>query len=319
MTQTANAIVSGILAGIASAILAGSVLTQTILAVLLFHLSAFPIIVAGLMQGVTASVIASAVAGVLVGLVVGVSPAIVVLLTAALPAALATGLVSLARPADEIGGTAGDMVWFPLADVMFYGALAIAAGFVILGAHVGYGPEFSTEFALAFAQQMAEVNPQFAPSAEFAPSLAAFLHRAVPLVLPGMMVMALAGALYLALAAVRSSGRFARPRDFWPRALRMPKTAMPAFAVALLVSFLSSPAGLAGTVFCGAIGTGFAMAGVAMLHERTAGKPMRGLVLTLAYFALFLFLPAILMFLAIGLFDTSRAAPVSRGPNSTLH
>jgi ABC-type amino acid transport substrate-binding protein len=316
MNFNTHAIVFGLLAGAASAVLAGSVLTQTTLAVVLFLLSAFPIIAAGLSFGPAAAFVGAVTAGVLVAAFVSLPSALVVLLITILPAALATTLVSLARPADEIGGRTGDTVWYPLADAVFYSAIVVAAGFVMLGVYTGYNMEFATEFARSMEQQFRSVNPDFAPSADFVPSLANFVYRAVPLIQPAMMVFALLASLYIALAAVRPSGRFARPADDWPLALRMPKAALPVFGVAMATSFFSGPIGLAATVLCGALGAGFSAAGFAVVHYKTRGRPARGLVLTLAYLAAFLFLPALFLFLLLGLFDTTRAAPVTRGPNA---
>ncbi|MCU0830608.1 MAG: DUF2232 domain-containing protein [Rhizobiaceae bacterium] len=320
MTINTQAILFGILAGAASALLAGSVLTQTSLAVILFLLSAFPLMVAGLSFGPAAALIGAGVAGLAVAVLVSAPAAMVMLLTTALPAALATVLISLARPADEIGGQAGDTVWYPLADTIFYASLVIAGGFVILGAYAGYGMEFATEFARTMEEQFKVVNPEFVPSAEFAPSLAAFIYRAVPLIQPALLTLALMGSLYLALAVVRPSGRFARPKDDWPLALRMPRAGLLAFGFSLAVSFLPGPVGLTATAFCGALGAAFAAAGLANIHNRLRGKPGRGFVLGLAYLALFLFLPVLFLFVFIGLFDTTRAAPVTKGqPPKTLH
>ncbi|NJR13702.1 MAG: DUF2232 domain-containing protein [Phyllobacteriaceae bacterium] len=317
MNVTTNSVVFGLLAGAASAVLAGSVLTQTTLAVVLFLLSAFPIIAAGLSFGPVAAFIGAVTAGVLVAAIVSVPSALVVLLITILPAALATTLVSLARPADEIGGNAGDTVWYPLAAVVFYSAIVIAGGFVMLGAYSGYNMEFATEFARAMEQQFRTVTPDFAPSPEFVPSLANFVYRAVPLIQPAMWVFALMASLYIALSAVRPSGRFARPRDDWPVALRMPKAALPVFGLAMATSFFSGPIGLVALVVCGALGAGFSAAGFAVMHQRTRGKPVRGLLLTLAYLAAFAFLLALFLFLLLGLFDTTRAAPVTKGPGQT--
>jgi hypothetical protein len=314
-----KAILFGALAGAAAAVLAGSILTQSSIAVGLFLISSFPIIVVGLSFGAAAGIIGAATAGVLVTLAVSGPAALVVLLTTLVPAALVTFLISLARPAEELGGEQGDTVWYPLADVVFAAAVAIAAGFVVLGVYAGYSLAFATEFATAMEAQFKAVNPDFVPEAGFAASLANFVYRAVPLLQPALMLFALIGSLYLALAVVRPSGRFARPKDDWPTMLRMPKMAVPAFGISMALTFLSGPLGLMATAFCGALGAGFAASGVAFLHQRSRGRPFRGLMLTLAYFAMFLFLPAVALFLLLGLFDTSRNAPVVKGPKRTLN
>ena len=301
----------GVLAGAACALLAGSLLTQTALAVLLFLGAALPVIAVGLWFGPSASAIAAVVAWGLATAFVSYAAGIVTLLAIALPAALATYLIALARPAEEIGGEAGSVVWFPLADVVLFCGLTVALGLIAMGAWFGYGQEFALSFAQQIEADFRAADPTFQPSADFAASLGAFIYRAVPLVQPAMLTLAVMANLYIALALVRSSGRLARPRDDWPAMMRMPKLALPIFGVALAASFLSGPVGLIGSVVCGAVGAGFLMAGLAIVHERTRGKAARGLMLSIAYALVFLFAPALFVFVIAGLFDTRRSAPMS--------
>jgi hypothetical protein len=237
---------------------------------------------------------------------------LIVAVISMVPSALAIYLVALARPAEEVGGDADHLVWFPLGDTLLFCSLLIAAAFVGIGIYGGYDMAFATEFAAAFEQQFRSVNPEFAPNADFASSLANFIFYAVPVIQPAMLTLVLSANLWLALKLVRTSGKFARPKDNWPLSLRMPKMALPAFAIALASSFMSGPIGLIALVFCGVLGACFAMAGFAVLHERSCGKTWRPAVLILAYASAFFFLPVLALFVFLGLFDTRRTAPVSK-------
>ena len=302
----------GVLSGAASAVLAGSVLTQSSLAILLFFISPLPVMLAGLSFGATATLVGALACTMFVSFIVSTPAALLVAAVSMLPAALAVFLIALARPADEVGGQADHIVWFPLGDTLFFCALLIAAAFVGIGIYGGYDIAFATEFATVFEQQFKAVNPEFAPSAEFAPSLANFIFYAVPVIQPAMFTMVLTTNLWLALQLVRASGKLARPKDNWPLSLRMPKAALPAFAVALASSFVSGPIGLLALVFCGVFAACFTMAGFAVLHERSRGKQWRTPVLVLAYISAFFFLPVLAVFIFLGLFDTRRTAPVSK-------
>ncbi len=53
------------------------------------------------------------------------------------------------------------------------------------------------------------------------------------------------------------------------------------------------------------------MAGLAIMHHRTRGKLWRPVALWLVYVAILLF-----VFMVLGLFDTSRGAPISKIPGA---
>ena len=302
----------GVLSGAASAVLAGSILTQSSLAVLLFFVSPLPVMLAGLTFGATTTLVGALACTLFVSLIVSAPAALIVAIISMMPSALAIYLIALARPAEEVGGDANHIVWFPLGDTLFFCSLLIAGAFIATGIYGGYDMAFATEFARAFEEQFKAVNPEFAPSADFAPSLANFIFYAVPVIQPAMLTLVLTGNLWLALQLVRASGKLARPKDNWPLSLRMPKIALPAFAMALASSFISGPIGLIALVFCGVLAACFTMAGFAVLHERSRDKSWRPAVLILAYVSAFFFLPVLAVFVFLGLFDTRRTAPVSK-------
>ena len=71
-------------------------------------------------------------------------------------------------------------------------------------------------------------------------------------------------------------------------------------------------AAVAGAV-AGPLCAGFILAGAAMMHRYTLGRPGRLLLLWLAYAVAAIFSPALLAMFVAGLFDTSRSAPLSDG------
>lgn len=317
MSKTLNlrVIGTGILAGLATAVLSAGAASGSGLAMLLFMASPLPLLAAGLGWGTAAAIVAAAVSTLASGMMSTPLAALAMALTTSIPAAVTAYLCGLARPADEVGGRSGQLVWYPLADVMFRLALMVSAGFIILGIVAGYGPHIGAELARQMIGALGAADPQFAPSAEFEAQLAAFLTRALPAMQPAMWMLVLAANLYLALAVVRMSRRLARPRDDWPAALRMPRPALLAFAVGLVLSFAPDGIGHAGTVVAGSLGGGFLIAGLAMFHLRTRGRAWRTPMLWLAYLAILLFAFVVFFFVIAGMFDTSRPAPVSDGPN----
>lgn len=311
MTLDVKAIGAGVLGGMTAGLLsAGSVSG----AVFLFLLSPLPVIAAALAWGPQAS-IAAAIAcfGVSAGFT-SAAGASTVALVIALPAGLMGYLANLARPAEEVGGPQGGLVWFPLSDVLLFTALAIAGGFVALGTYHGYGPEFGEQMAVHIMEAMRRADPeiQFVEGAQ--QSLASLLTNVLPAVQPAIWVIVLIGNFYVAGLLVRLSGRLKRPRDDWPTALRMPRLGLVLFGVATLAAFAPGGFGFAASAVAGALAAGFVAAGYAMAHARTRGKPGRAIMLWLAYLATaFLSFP-LFAFLVAGLFDTRRQVTVSQGP-----
>ncbi len=310
----------GIAAGLASALMSAGVVAQdgavAGVAMILYLLTPLPIFAAALGWGSGAGVVAAIAATVAVGIFAVPMAAVLMALTSFVPAAVGAWLSGLARPASELGGPKDALVWYPLSDILFRLALMTAASFVVIGAILGFGPDMAREIAAAVTQRIAEADPQFVAGDEMRDNLAALLTVAVPIVQPATCLAILAGNLYLALRLTGLSGRLRRPRDDWPATLRMPRSALPIFAVAVAAAFLPGPAGLVALVIAGALGAGFAMAGLAVFHLRTRGKAWRLPALWLAYLAILFSAFPLLVFMVFGFFDTSRGAPVSRMPGT---
>ncbi|MBC2884594.1 DUF2232 domain-containing protein [Ochrobactrum sp. CM-21-5] len=310
----------GILAGLASALMSSGVVAQSgvmaSMAMALYFLTPLPIFAAALGWGSTAGIIAAAAATVAVGIFAVPMAALLMALTSFVPAATGAYLSGLARPADELGGPKNVLVWYPLSDIVFRLALMVSLSFIIIGGILGFGPDMARELANTLIDRVAEADPQFTASDDIRDGVTSLLMIALPAIQPATCLAILVGNLYVALRLTAMSGRLRRPRDDWPATLRMPRPALLVFAVALAVAFMPGSAGLVATVVAGALGAGFMMAGLAIMHFRTRGKVWRPVALWLAYVAILLFAFLLFIFMVLGLFDTSRGAPVSKIPGT---
>ncbi len=306
----------GVLAGLATALLSIGLASGSALGSFAYFLSAFPLMAAGLGWGFVSAATAALSAAAFAGFSVSPSFAIVIAMSTLLPALVGVWYFALARPADEIGGPAGKLAWFPLADTLLRMAVAVAAGFIIIGAIIGYDEQFVRGNIGALVERMRQIDPQFQPAAGFEDQMTSLLTVVLPFFQTGFWFATLTANLYLAARLTRMSGRFGRPADNWPQTLRLPKPGLAALAVTLALAFVPGAAGHVGAAIAGAIGAGFIMAGLARVHWVTAGKPTRILLLWIAYAAALFFLPALIVLLIAGLFDTSRHVPISDPANT---
>ena len=315
MNYNSKHIGTGILAGLAAALLASGVLVQSGLAMLLYVLTPLPIFIAALGWGTAAGLIAAVTASIAVAIFAAPMVAVLIALTSFIPAATGAYLAGLARPAQELGGPKDALVWYPLPDIMFRLALLIAVSFIIVGAIIGYGEDMIREITGAMIASLQASDPEFSASDDFRAMLQQFLLFGLPAIQAATSLMFLTANFYLALRITERSGVLRRPRDNWPATLRMPRPALPVFALAFAGSmFLSGPASMIATTFAGAMAAGFIMAGLAIIHWRTRGATWRPFALWLAYFLLIIFAFSAVIFLVFGLLDTSRGAPLSKDP-----
>ena len=316
MNYNSKHIGTGVLAGLAAALLASGVLVQSGLAMVLYVLTPLPIFIAALGWGTAAGLIAAATASIAVAIFAAPMVAVLIALTSFIPAATGAYLAGLARPAQELGGPKDALVWYPLPDIMFRLALLIAVSFIIVGAIIGYGEEMVRELTGAMIASLQASDPEFSASDDFRAMLQQFLLFGLPAIQAATSLMFLTANFYLALRITERSGVLRRPRDNWPATLRMPRPALLIFALTFAGSmFLSGPVSMIATTFAGALAAGFIMAGLAIIHWRTRGATWRPFALWLAYFLLIIFAFSALVFLVFGLLDTSRGAPLSKDPS----
>lgn len=316
MTQQSTSLLVGLLAGISAAFLLVSAGSPSSLSFMLFAAAALPILIAGLGWSNLASIVAVASAMAVIGFATTPQAALVSAVTTLAPAAWIAHLSNLARPAEEIGGPEGAVAWYALSDIFVNIAFCVCIGLIGVGLAMGYGTEFVSQLVDVFVSTIKDSNPAYEPTAEGIADMKQFFLYALPAIQAAMWVLILLAGWYIASAIVRMSGRSRRPKDDIPSQLRMPRTGAMALVVGVAMSFVPGGVGLIGWTICGAFGIGFVVAGFAIAHHRTRGKPARGLLLWAAYLATVIFTLPLVFFLLLGLFDTARTLTVTGpGPN----
>jgi len=317
MTQQSTSLLVGLLAGISAAFLLVSAGSPSSLSFILFAAAALPVLFPGLGWSKIASILAGLNAMAALGIATTPQAALVSAVTTLAPAAWIAHLSNLARPAEEIGGPEGAVIWYPLPEIFVRIALCVCIGLIAVGVAMGYGSEFVGQLVEIFVATIKESNAAYSPSPEGIAEMKQFFLYALPAIQAAMWVTILLAGWYVASAIVRMSGRSKRPKDDIPSQLRMPRTGAIALAAGGAMSFVDGGIGLIGWTICGAFGAGFIIAGFAIAHHRTRGKPARGLLLWAAYLATIIFTVPLAFFLFLGLFDTARTLTATgSGPNS---
>ena len=301
-----KSIIIGAAAGLAAALLAVSASNPNPLSLLLLFVTPMPVLLAGLGWGPIAGA-ASVIAG--FGVIAGLGQpllAAVCALTMTIPAAAMAHFASLGQR-DAAGGTH----WYPLSGVLVRAVALVSAGFMMAGLLIGYNQDFVTQFVDEIAKQAAAANPGMVIDQQGKARFAAILSGLMPYAQPATWFIFLIGNFYAALFIARRSGLLLRSRDFWPSALRLPRLAAPAFAVAMALSFLPAGLGNLAAVAAGTLFIALCAVGLALLHKTTLGKPWRFPALWATYLAIIVVsLPLIPLFVA-GLFSTARSEPES--------
>ncbi|MFC0282948.1 DUF2232 domain-containing protein [Camelimonas abortus] len=296
-------ILTGVGAGLASALLFTVVISGSPAALLLSYLAPLPVFlvtlgwrhVTGLIAAATGmatcAVAFRASGGALTGLTYGVG--------VALPAWWLGYLALLGRP-----GAHGSTEWYPSGRLLFW--LAGVAAFVTLLGVFSIGGSLA-----AYERTMSEALSAMlrAGSGNGAPALpegmdeAAFVAtvvKAAPLLVAASFVPMQALNLWLAARIVAASGRLARP---WPElaAARMPFAALGVFAVAFALATLAGGvAGVAGAALTGSFGAAYALQCLGALHAALRGKTARPFVLATLYALMIPFFVWIVPALAVG-------------------
>lgn len=319
--MTPQGILIGLAAGLASALLFAGLVTQSVSALGLSLAAPIPILLASLGWGSASGFIAALSAGALIALVSGTSAGGLILLASmALPAAIIGHLCGLARPREERTGRALNpandggqppLDWYPLERVLFATAILSAVGCIVIGWVLGFDADEMVPM-LREALATGGASGIEADEAQIE-DIARLVVGIVPFVQPAFLVVNLVTTLYLSAAIARMSGRMQRPRDDVPASAGLPRVALPAFALALALSFLGGPLGLLAAVFAGALGAAFTLVGLAAFHHRTRGRAARGLLLFTVYMAIVVLTLPLFVFLVYGVFASARSGtPSSR-------
>lgn len=311
-------LLTGIGAGLASALLFAVVISGSPAAILLSYLAPLPIFIVtigwrhitGLIAAAT-GVIACAIAFRATG---GMTTALTYGVGLALPAWWIGYLLMLGRT-DEDGHTE----WYPLGNLLFW--LAGVAAFVTVLGVIAIGGSYEAYDKTmraglnAMLQASKDAGAPMLPDSVDANDFASTVIAAAPLLVAASFVPMQALNLWLAARIVAASGRLKRP---WPvlAAARMPFAALGLFAIAFaLAVFARGLIGLAGVALAGGLGAAYALQCLGALHLALNGKAARPFILATLYALMIPFFVWIVPALAVGgILDSIARAFRRNGP-----
>jgi len=112
--------------------------------------------------------------------------------------------------------------------------------------------------------------------------------------------------LWLAGRVVQVSGRLPRPWPDIPHDLRLPRIYALVFGGAAAAAFVGGLTGLISAIVASALGVGFALQGLAVIHDLSRGAKYRTQMLFTIYAGLFLLMPwPLIIFTLIGLIEAA--------------
>ena len=314
-------LVLGIGAGLVSALLFGVLLKGTGLAITLYLLAPLPILIVGLGWSHRAALAAAATGSLVLMGVIAPFMGLAFAAYIALPAWWLAYLTLLGRE------TPDGLEWYPTGRLL--GWIAATAALAFISIAVLSSPNYEAyeaqlqklSHALVETRSPApktDKTPDAAPDAPQADVTRDELADAFTTIVPALaahgLAMLLTFYLWAAARIVRISGRLMRP---WPDlpSTKMPRACLGALAAAALLSFAPGYAGVLGVALVGAFTAVFALQGLAAFHDRSRGRPGRGLMLFSMYVVLFVTQGVALVALTLfGLADTALDRRRPKGP-----
>jgi hypothetical protein len=323
----------GIGAGLVSALLFGVLLKATPLAILLYLVAPLPILIVGLGWSHKAALAAAATGSLVLVLVIAPFLGLAFAAYIALPAWWLAYLTLLGRE------TPDGLEWYPTGRLLGWIAATAALAFIAIAVlsspnHAAFdaqlrglaqtlvqsrmpatrttpeergadAPEAGTDGGDQGAA--AEPDPRTKPEAADATrtEVADALARVVPAFAANGLALLLTFYLWASARIVKISGRLPRP---WPDipSTAMPRTTLATLAAAILMCFVPGYVGVFGVALVGALSAAFALQGLAAFHDRSRGRPGRGLMLFGMYLVLFVTQGIALVALTLfGLADTA--------------
>ena len=284
-----NFILTGIGAGLVSALLTAVVTKATPLAAVLYLLSPIPVLIVSLGWNHRAGLIAAAVGGAAIAVFLSPLSGLGFVIVTALPAWWLSYLALLGRP-----GPDGTTEWYPIGRLLTWIAgtatlTILAAGLISTQGDYAAFHESAREVAQAF------VNLQFPQGGRenLDPALrnevVDWIARLTPFLSAQGFTFALTLYLFAAGKIVSVSKRLPRP---WPdiAKLRMPRGVGLLLIAALILALLapSSFIGVFGIGLLGALFTAFSFQGLAIIHDRTRGRAFRPMLLMGLYVLIFI-------------------------------
>lgn len=315
--MNSKTLIFGIIAGLASAVLAAIALTRPGLLTLLIYVASVPVFFASFSRGSLAGIIAAAIAILSTGIAAGMPIAAIIGLTIVGPAAYAGHLAGLSRQGDD-----GALYWYPLSEILFRLALAVIAAYILIGLWFGYDvTQIATEIERFIRQVMTVQEPSLSAEQETAIRYnSIFYATLLPLIIPAFSLAVLVWNMSLAEKLARRKSLMQRPKDNIAADSGLPKMALALFVVAIILAALIPSLQSAAFVVAGTMGMALAMIGLAVLHYFTWGRKARSQILFLTYMATILLSMPLFLFLIVGIAELLmylRARDPNRMPPNT--
>ncbi len=298
-------------AGAASALLFASIVSGSPLAILLFYLSALPLMLAAIAWSHLAGFVAVAFGALSLATALNTWIAFVYLASVAVPAYVLAYMSMLGREtAPASAGSAPQMEWYPVGRLVLWAALiAFALVAVVV---LQFGTSFEAyqsairstfERVLKLQARIPDDQPLKLPGVENADN---FLNMLVAVMPPAAAVLSMLTSLinlWLAGRVARVSGRLRRP---WPdlAAIALPMPAAILLGAALALSFMSGMAGFLGAIGVAVLLVAYSIVGFSVLHGITRGVRARGWILAGVWIAVLLLGWPLLIVAMLGLADT---------------
>ena len=319
----------GIGAGLVSALLFGMLLKATPLAIVLYLLAPLPILIVGLGWSSRAALAAAASGSLALALVVSPYLGLGFAAYLAVPAWWLAYLALLGRPNAD-----GSLEWYPTGRLLGWTGATAALAFIAIAvmsapSHEVFQGQLRGLAGTIVRAQMRDLpstpakpdarsNPDRTDTdkpgetADAAPAeseahaeLIDALARTVPAFAANGLALLLTFYLWASARIVQLSGRLPRP---WPDipATMMPRAMLGLLAVAVILALAPGYAGVLGTALIGSVCAVFALQGLAAFHDRSRGRPARGMMLFGLYLILFFTQGIALIVLTLfGLADTA--------------
>jgi hypothetical protein len=228
----------------------------------------------------------------------------------AVPAAVAGHQANLARPHPDDNG---ELVWFPISQILFSITLAVIVGVLIFGIVMGFdpavlGPQLADNFQAIFPQ--VEGRPQISREDL---GLAFELNvQVMPFLLPSIWIGIHVMNFLFAMAITRRLKVLARPPEDIAAGFNLPQIALVLLLLSVLgMTLIAPPYRYGFAAASGAFVMAFSIVGLAVLHQRARAWSERTPLLVLTYILI------TVMFFLVYLFSFSGILKVARGNQTT--
>lgn len=307
----ANVFLIGLGAGAASALLFASIVSGSPLAILLFYLSALPVMLAAIAWSHMAGFLAVLIGALSLAATLNLWIAFVYLSAIAAPAYVLAYMSMLGREVAPASGTApAEMEWYPVGRLVLWAAIIAFALVTVVILQFGtsfetYQKEIRTTFerVLKMQARVASDQPLTLPGVQ---NPEQFLNTLVAIMPAAAAVLSMLTSiinLWLAARVARVSGRLRRP---WPNLneVALPQTGAIALGAALVVSFMTGMPGFVAMIAVAVLMVAYSMVGFSVLHAITRGINARTWILAGAWFSVLVLGWPLLFVALLGIADS---------------